>query len=87
MNKIAKYFLVALVLIYIISPVDFLPGPVDDFIALIILLYKLFDTASVPTKEKIEKTIRPKEKINEELHKGKIPTEKSKEIIDAEVEN
>ena len=86
MNRFAKYFLIAFVLIYILSPVDFIPGPVDDFIALILLLYKLFDTVSV-SKDAIEKTIRPKEKINTDLNKGKIPTEKAEEIIDAEVED
>ena len=87
MNKLAKYILIAVVLIYIISPVDFMPGPIDDFIALMLLLYKLFDTSSDVTKEKIEKTIRPKEKINTELHQGKIPTEKSEEIIEGEIED
>ncbi len=87
MSNIAKYILIAFVVIYIVSPVDLIPGPVDDFIALILLLYKLFDTASPNTKSKIEEKFRPPEKINTEINKGKIPTEKSNEIIDAEVED
>ncbi|WP_029319837.1 hypothetical protein [Butyrivibrio sp. AE3004] len=36
-NKLLKYLILAALVIYVVSPVDFLPGPVDDVIA--ILLY------------------------------------------------
>ena len=34
MNKAMKYVLLALALLYVVSPVDFMPGPVDDVIML-----------------------------------------------------
>lgn len=36
MNSIAKGMLLVFVVIYIISPVDLCPGPIDDLIVLII---------------------------------------------------
>lgn len=38
MNGIAKGMLIALVVLYIASPVDLCPGPVDDFIVLLVTL-------------------------------------------------
>lgn len=38
MNSFWKGFIVALLIVYVISPVDFLPGPVDD-ILLMFLMY------------------------------------------------
>ena len=35
MNKAMKYVLLALALLYVVSPVDFMPGPVDDVIMLV----------------------------------------------------
>ena len=34
MNKAMKYVLLALALLYVVSPVDMMPGPVDDVIML-----------------------------------------------------
>ena len=38
MNGFWKGFIVAMLIVYVISPVDFLPGPVDD-ILLMFLIY------------------------------------------------
>ena len=38
MNNTLKGMLVVLLLIYVVSPVDLCPGPVDDVIALLALL-------------------------------------------------
>ena len=38
MNGFWKGFIVAMLIIYVISPVDFIPGPVDD-IVLVLLSY------------------------------------------------
>ncbi len=38
MNSFWKGFIVALLVVYVISPVDFLPGPVDD-VLLLFLMY------------------------------------------------
>ena len=35
-NKIAKIILIIIMLIYIFSPVDAMPGPIDDFIVLLL---------------------------------------------------
>ena len=34
MNGFWKGFIVALLIVYVISPVDFIPGPVDDIVLL-----------------------------------------------------
>ena len=36
MNDIAKGMLIVLVILYIVSPVDVCPGPVDDIIVLLL---------------------------------------------------
>ena len=36
MNEIGKGMLVILIILYIVSPIDFAPGPVDDAIALLL---------------------------------------------------
>ena len=41
MNKFLRVFLAAVVIIYIISPVDLVPGPLDDVLFAIVLVYKL----------------------------------------------
>lgn len=38
MNGVTKGMLIVLVIIYVISPVDFVPGPVDDFIVILMAL-------------------------------------------------
>ena len=40
MNDVLKGILIALVLVYIVSPVDMCPGPVDDIIVLLVTLAK-----------------------------------------------
>ena len=36
MNDVMKGLLIVLVIIYVISPIDFVPGPVDDFIVILL---------------------------------------------------
>ena len=36
MNGVMKGMLIMLVIIYVISPVDFVPGPVDDIIVVLL---------------------------------------------------
>lgn len=36
MNDVMKSMLIILVVIYVISPIDFVPGPVDDFIVILL---------------------------------------------------
>lgn len=36
MNAVMKGMLIVLVIIYVISPIDFVPGPIDDFIIILI---------------------------------------------------
>ncbi|MBQ6587485.1 MAG: hypothetical protein IJI01_02265 [Butyrivibrio sp.] len=36
MNKFLQGMLFALLLVYVVSPVDFVPGPVDDILAIIL---------------------------------------------------
>lgn len=38
MNSFWKGFIVAMLIVYVISPLDFLPGPVDD-VLLMFLMY------------------------------------------------
>ena len=38
MNKFMKWILFTLLIVYVVSPVDFVPGPVDDFLAIFLLL-------------------------------------------------
>ena len=38
MNGVTKGMLIVLVIIYVIFPVDFVPGPVDDFIVILMAL-------------------------------------------------
>lgn len=37
-NKFIQGMLFALLLVYVVSPVDFLPGPVDDILAILLYL-------------------------------------------------
>ena len=36
MNDVGKGMLIILVILYIVSPIDFAPGPIDDIIVLLI---------------------------------------------------
>ncbi|MCI6580804.1 MAG: hypothetical protein MSH15_02230 [Oscillospiraceae bacterium] len=36
MNDVMKGMLIVLIIIYVISPIDFVPGPVDDFIVILL---------------------------------------------------
>lgn len=36
MNDVMKGMLIILVVIYVISPIDFVPGPVDDLIVILL---------------------------------------------------
>ncbi len=38
MNRFWKGFLFALLIVYVVSPVDFVPGPVDDILAVLLYL-------------------------------------------------
>ena len=38
MNSLAKGMLIALVILYVISPIDLCPGPVDDLIVFLLAL-------------------------------------------------
>lgn len=38
MNDVMKGMLIILVVIYVISPIDFVPGPVDDLIVILLEL-------------------------------------------------
>ncbi len=37
-NKMMKWLVLAILVIYVVSPADFLPGPVDDVVAILIYL-------------------------------------------------
>ena len=36
MNNILKGMLIVIVILYVVSPVDFMPGPIDDIIAILL---------------------------------------------------
>lgn len=36
MNDVMKGIMIALIILYVISPIDFVPGPVDDFIIVLL---------------------------------------------------
>ena len=36
MNNFIKGMLFALLIVYVVSPVDFLPGPIDDVLAIVL---------------------------------------------------
>ena len=55
MSNFWKGFLVALLVVYVISPMDLLPGPVDDILAI------FFALAATKNRHNIEK--RDNEKI------------------------
>ncbi|SFC00743.1 hypothetical protein [Butyrivibrio sp. YAB3001] len=38
MNRFWKGFLFALLIVYVVSPMDFVPGPVDDILAIVLYL-------------------------------------------------
>ena len=42
MENTVKIILVVLGLIYIISPVDFVPGPIDDMLVLLLAVARVF---------------------------------------------
>ena len=50
MNRFWIGFLFALLIVYVVSPVDFLPGPVDDILA--IALYLVANKNKLPTGKK-----------------------------------
>lgn len=37
-NKLIRWLILAALIIYVVSPADFLPGPVDDAIAILLYL-------------------------------------------------
>ena len=37
-NKILKWLVLAILVVYVVSPADLLPGPVDDVIAILLYL-------------------------------------------------
>ena len=37
-NKIIKWLVLAILVVYVVSPADLLPGPVDDVIAILLYL-------------------------------------------------
>ncbi len=37
-NKLLNWIILAILVIYVVSPADFLPGPVDDVIAILLYL-------------------------------------------------
>ena len=37
-NKIMKWLVLAILVVYVVSPADLLPGPVDDVIAILLYL-------------------------------------------------
>lgn len=37
-DKLLKYLILAALVVYVVSPVDLLPGPVDDVIAILLYL-------------------------------------------------
>ena len=51
MSNFWKGFLVALLIVYVISPMDLLPGPVDDILAIV------FALAATKNRQNIEKEI------------------------------
>lgn len=46
MNGIAKGMLIVLVILYIISPIDFVPGPIDD---ILLLLFAVASSKGLPS--------------------------------------
>ena len=38
MNNVVKGLIIAVVLVYVVSPVDICPGPVDDILAIIMAM-------------------------------------------------
>ncbi len=38
MNTYMKWILFTLLIVYVVSPVDFVPGPIDDILAIFLLL-------------------------------------------------
>lgn len=44
MNTFTKAFLLALMIMYVLSPVDFVPGPIDDLILLVWGFPRLMDS-------------------------------------------
>ena len=38
MNDVGKGMLIILMILYIISPIDFVPGPIDDVIVLLLAI-------------------------------------------------
>lgn len=64
MNKIYKYVLLLVLMAYVVSPADFVPGPIDDMI--MILVYALanrrnFGPAAAGKEKYITAEDRPRE--------------------------
>ena len=57
MRNFWKGFLVALLIVYVISPMDLLPGPVDDILAIV------FALAATKNRHAIEKRDNDNERI------------------------
>ena len=57
MSNFWKGFLVALLIVYVISPMDLLPGPVDDILAIV------FALAATKNRHAIEKRDNDNERI------------------------
>lgn len=45
MNNVEKGMLIVLIILYIISPIDVLPGPIDDVIVLLLGMAKVKSSA------------------------------------------
>lgn len=48
MNSVAKGMILMLVILYIVSPIDICPGPIDDFI---VLLFGIAARKGIDSKE------------------------------------
>ena len=49
MNGIAKGMIIVLVILYVVSPIDFAPGPIDDLIVM------LLGVAAMTGKNRLER--------------------------------
>jgi len=72
MNKYLKYFLVGLIILYIVSPVDLIPGPLDDILLAVGLIYKLLASRTLPQPPN-EDVIKNKSQVFSSSKKTKSP--------------
>ncbi len=86
MNKWLKYLLVALVIIYIVSPVDLIPGPLDDLMLAAGLIYKLLSSHSLP--EAKPRSPKPKKTRSQPKTKEKLDDQfifDEAEVVEGEI--